>query len=313
MNDTYLRLFGEKPRQNYSSPLENNDHPELDTSELLSLENIKIFQSLIGACQWIIQLGRFDTAVHIMTLSSFRIAPRQGHLDRMKRIYGYLSKFRTATIRIRTDMPDFSDLNIVDHDWSNSPYAGTREDLPTNIPTPRGKPVKIFTYADANLYHDMLTGKAVTAVLHFLNKTPFDWFSRKQNTVETATFGAESSAARTAIEQMRANKMTLLYLGVPIQGQSILFGDNKTVVDSSTQPHSRLHKRHLMLSYHYVREALASGAYVYAFVPGEANPSDILSKHWGHQVVWPLLKPILFHQGDTYDLWGVLTSRMVGE
>ena len=53
----------------------------------------------------------------------------------MKRIYGYLYKFRFATIRIRTDMPDFSDLNVVDSDWSNSPYAGTREDLPTNLPT----------------------------------------------------------------------------------------------------------------------------------------------------------------------------------
>ena len=97
--------------------------------------------------------------------------------------------------------------------------------------------------------------------------------------------------------------MTLLYLDVPIQGQSILFRDNKTVVDSTTQLHSRLHKRHLMLSYQYVREALASGSYIYAFVKEDANPSDVLSKHWGHQAVWPLLKPIVFDQGDTYDLW----------
>ena len=79
--------------------------------------------------------------------------------------------------------------------------------------------------------------------------------------------------------------MTLLYLCVPIQGQSILCGDNKTVVESMTQPHSRLHTRHLMLSYHNVREALASGAYIYAFIKGEANPSDVLSKHWDHQAV----------------------------
>jgi hypothetical protein len=55
------------------------------------------------------------------------------------------------------------------------------------------------TYVDANLYHDMLTGKAVTGILHFLNQTPFDWFTKKQATVETATFGSENSAARTAI------------------------------------------------------------------------------------------------------------------
>ena len=118
-------------------------------------------------------------------------------------------------------MPDFSDLNVVDCDWSNYPYAGTREYLPPNLPTPRGKSVNMYTYADANLYHDMLNGKDVTIILHFPNKTPFDWFSKKQQTAETTTFGTESSAVRTAIEQMRAKKMTLLYLGVPIQGQSI--------------------------------------------------------------------------------------------
>ena len=59
-----------------------------------------------------------------------------------------------------------------------------------------------------------------------------------------------------------------------------------------------------MLSYHYVHEALASSAYIYMpFVKGEANPSDVLSKHWGHRAVWPLLKPILFYHGDTYHLW----------
>ena len=66
MVDTYVRLFGEKPKTKYNSPLEKNDRPELDESELIELPQIKIFQSLIGSCQWVIQLGRFDIAVHIM-------------------------------------------------------------------------------------------------------------------------------------------------------------------------------------------------------------------------------------------------------
>ena len=150
--------------------------------------------------------------------------------------------------------------------------------------------------------HDHLTGKAVTACLHFINQTPFDWFCKKQSTVETATYGAESTAARTCIEQMRANKMTLMYLGVPIVGPSVLFGDNQTVVDSGTIPHAKLKKRHLMLSYHYVREAIASGSYVYAFIKGKDNPSDILSKHWSHSATWPNLKPLMFHEGDTINI-----------
>ena len=198
-------------------------------------------------------------------------------------------------------MPDVSDMEFEEYDWSRTPYAGSKEEYPKNLPAARGKPVLSLSYVDANLYHDMLSGKAVTAVLHFLNQTPIDWFSKKQSTVETATFGSENVAARTAIEQMKHLKYTLLYLGVPVVDRSILIGDNKTVVDSTTQPHSRLVKRHLMLSYHYVREAIATGNYAFVWLNGKDNPSDILSKHWGMQSVWQVLQPLLFWHGDTLD------------
>ena len=301
MKDTYVRLFGKNPTE-AQSPLEPNCNPELDTTDLLEGDEIKIFQTLVGQASWVIQLGRFDIGVHVMTLSSFRVSPRKGHLECMKRIYGYCWKFKNATIRVRTGMPDFSDLKVAKVDWSKTPYAGAREDRPRNLPVARGKPVQLYTYADANLGHNKLNGKSVTAILHFMNGTPYDWFSKLQSVVNTATYGSESTAARTAIEQMRTNKMTLQYLGVPIVGPSILFGDNKTVVDSSSLPQSKLHKRHLMLSYHYVREALATGEYVYSFVNGKINPSDILSKHWAHKDVWPLLNTLLFWKGDTLNL-----------
>jgi hypothetical protein len=298
MMSVYESLFGESPRYR-QSPLEPNDHPELDQTSLLDTDKIKLYQSLVGAAQWVVSLGRFDIAVHVMTLSGFCAAPREGHLERMKRIYSYLCKFKNGAIRYRTDSPNYSDLKTVEYDWSRTVYTGAHEEYPSNLPAARGEPVQMGTYVDANLYHNMFTGKAVTGILHYLNKTPFDWFTKKQSTVETATFGSENSAARTAIEHMKANMMTLLYLGVPVIDRSVLFGDNKSVVDSTTQPHSKLHKRHLMLSYHYVREAIATGNYAYCWIDGKKNPADVLSKHWGYQSVWHLLRPILFWRGDT--------------
>jgi len=234
-----------------------------------------------------------------MTLSSFCSQPRKGHLERLQRVYGYLSKMRHGAIRIRTDLPDLSDLPTIDYDWSTSPYADSCEELPSDAPPPRGRSVQITTYADSNLLHDVLSGKSVTAILHFLNKTPIDWFCKKQSTVETATFGSESCAARTACEQIRDLKLTLLYLGVPLEGTCILAGDNKTVVNTTSMPHGKLHKRHLMLSYHYVREAVATGAIRYYHVPGVFNFSDVLSTHWSYSTVWPLLQPLLFWQAPT--------------
>ena len=50
--------------------------------------------------------------------------------------------------------------------------------------------------------HCMVTGKSVTGELDFLNKTPIDWHTKKQATVETATYGAEFVAAHTCTERI---------------------------------------------------------------------------------------------------------------
>jgi len=98
----------------------------------------------------------------------------------------------TLRFRFRTEIPDTSDFDFLVQDWSNSPYADTREEFPKNLPLARGKPVLMTTFVDANLMHDVLSGKSVTGVLHCFNKTPIDWYSKKQNTVETATYGLKT-------------------------------------------------------------------------------------------------------------------------
>ena len=297
----YKRIFGQNPKQ-ASSPLVKGDHPELDMSDLLDIDDIKIYQSLIGGLQWVIQIGRFDIATAVMTMSRFRAAPRVGHMERVKRIHGCLSKMRHGAIRIRTDMPDYSDIPEKIHNWEYSPCGKVKEEIPHNCPKPLGKPVKSTHYVDANLLHDLISGRSVTGILHLLNKTPTDWWSKLQNTVETATFGSEYIAARTCTEQIIDLRNTLRYLGVPIEGASMMFGDNETVVNTASVPHSKIQKRHNALSYHRTREAIAAGITRFYHVPGDTNPADILSKHWDYPSVWSQLRPLLFWKGDTAEL-----------
>ena len=205
---------------------------------------------------------------------------------------------RDACIRFRTDVPDYSDLPIPQYDWTNSVYGDITEAKPTDAPTPLGSYVVLTHYVDANLYHDMLTGRSVTGILHLINQTPIDFYSKKQATVETATYGSEFVAARTCVEQIIDLRNTLRYLGVPIQGSSVMFGDNQSVVGSSTTPDAKLHKRHTALSFHRVREAIASKLINFYHLKGECNPADILSKHWGYAQIKDQLKALLFWQGD---------------
>jgi hypothetical protein len=117
------------------------------------------------------------------------MALRIGHLNRLRRIYGYLSKMRYYSIRVRTDEPDYSDLPENSYDWTYSVYGNVKELLPTDAPELLGKYVTLSHYVDVNIMHDVTIGRSVTGIIHLANTTPIGWYSKKQATVETATYG----------------------------------------------------------------------------------------------------------------------------
>ena len=122
--------------------------------------------------------------------------------------------------------------------------------LPDDMPEPLGEAVFTTTAMDA--------GKSLTGCLHMVDKTPVDLYSKKQATVETATYGSEFVTAKTATEQIMDTRQNLKYLGAPVGAKSFLIGDNRSVVTSATLPHSTLTKRHNILAFCRVREAIAA-------------------------------------------------------
>jgi hypothetical protein len=122
---------------------------------------------------------------------------------------GYLSNFHFAELCTLTNEPNFSDIEVAEYDWSKSIYGNASEAVPKDAPEPLGKPVTMTHCQDVNLYHDIITGRSVTAILHLLNKFPIDWYSKKQATVKTATYGSEYISARTCVDQIVDLQTTL--------------------------------------------------------------------------------------------------------
>ena len=73
--DSYKKMFPNENFINAKSPLEKNDHPELDNSELCNEVQITKYMSMIGQLQWAITLGRYDVLAEVMSISRFRLAP----------------------------------------------------------------------------------------------------------------------------------------------------------------------------------------------------------------------------------------------
>jgi hypothetical protein len=139
----------------------------------------------------------------------------------------------------------------------------------------------------------MITGRPEVMDMSTLWR-PIDWYSKLQGTVEMATFGSEYIAMRTCTEKIIDHRTSLRYLGVPVKGAAMMFGDNESVVNTASIPHGKLHKRYNALAFHRTREAIAANITRYYHINGKKNPSDILSKHWDMPSVWDSLKPLLF-------------------
>ena len=99
--ESYKKIFSNENFLYVKSPLEKNGHQELDNTELCNEEQITKYMYMIEQLQWAITLGRYDILAHVMSMSRFRLAPKIGHLERLKRLYGYLAKTKCFAIRYR--------------------------------------------------------------------------------------------------------------------------------------------------------------------------------------------------------------------
>ena len=240
--ESFKKMFGEDPpKQGVSCPIEPKSHPELDESPLLGAEGVKQYQSIIGALLWAVTLGRFDIFIAVTALSSFRVAPREGHLGMAKRVVGFLAKNPSSAIRFRVGEPPLEMMfrdKIPETNWMGSVYGNAKEELWKGLPEPKGKSVETTHWVDADLMSCKVTGRSTTGILHFINQTPVAWFSKRQATVETATYGSEFVAARQCTDQIEDIRFTLRAMGVPLAGPAWMLGDNHSVITQSTIPQS---------------------------------------------------------------------------
>ena len=91
--------------------------PELNKTPLLDPGEASNFQTLTGSANWIITLGCFDIAYATMALSRFPVAPSEGRLKSMRRVFRYIKR--------QPDGRLLCDLSHTDHDTYPTPPLNT--------------------------------------------------------------------------------------------------------------------------------------------------------------------------------------------
>ena len=230
-------------------------------------------------------------------MAQYSMAPREGHMDAVQRIFGYVATYPNAMIPI-----DIKDAPIreqaeasMDQNWIEF-YPDACEDIPHDMPPPMGMPGKITVYVDADHARDKVTRRSVTGIILLLNNTPLVWVCKRQRTVETSTYGAELVAARLAVDLIIEMRYKLRMLGVKMEEKSVMVGDNMSVVINTTIPSSVLKKKNLACSYHRVREAIAGRIVDFGKILSEENLADINTKPLGPTAFHRLVDPYLFRK-----------------
>ncbi|GAX25842.1 hypothetical protein FisN_6Hu120 [Fistulifera solaris] len=259
-------------------PMPQNYRPEEDTTRVLGDRLASRYQQLIGMLRWACELGRVDILLETALMSTCLCMPREGHLEAVYKIFAYLDAHRQSNMIFDPKVVELNESAFNKTDWADSVYGDVSEELPPNAPEPLGMPVHITCFVDANHAGDTQTRRSQTGFIIYLNNAPIDWYSKKQNTCESSTFGSEFVAMRIAVERIRALRYKLRMFGIPIAGPAIILGDNESVVNSASKMEARLNKKHNAICFHAVREACAAGWIRVGWEPTATNIADLFTK-----------------------------------
>jgi hypothetical protein len=184
-----------------STPLSAGYRPELDQSNELDPRCASYYQSVIDVLRWACELGRINILAGVSMLSQYLASPGEGHLQQVFHIFGYLKSHEKSTLVFDDTKPYFGSSHFKKCDWGEF-YPNAHEAIPINAPEACGKVVTTSCFVDAYHAGCQVTRRSHTGIIIFVNQAPIIWYSKRQNTVETSTFGFEFVGMRIAVELM---------------------------------------------------------------------------------------------------------------
>ena len=251
-------------------------HPELDVSEYCNQSDASFFHSHTGILRWAVELGRIDISTEASMLAAFLAAPQNSHLHAaLLHIYAYLNTHEWSKIVL--DAREFDHPPEHAFDWTMF-YPYVEELILPNAPPAYGKLVQTTCQCDSDHAGDLHTRRSWTGILLYVNWAPILWFSKKQMSVETLTFGSEFMALKMATKMIKGLRYKLRMMGIPIEDRTWTLVDNKSVVMNTSRPDSTLKKKSNLVAYHYVHEAADAKETLISFQLSEDNHADMLTK-----------------------------------
>ena len=101
-------------------------------------------------------------------LASQLAIPREGHMDAVLHIFGYLRQKYNSRLALDPTYPNIDMSDFKECDWKQF-YGEAKEAIPPNAPESRGKDVDLRMFIDSDHAGDKVTRRSRTGFMIYMN------------------------------------------------------------------------------------------------------------------------------------------------
>ena len=177
------------------TPMATTYHPSEDVTKEMNAEGLQLYQELIGIISWAVQIGRVDILLEVSLISSQLTLTRVGHIQAVYRVFGYLKQVPKRKMYFDPRKPMIYKDRLQKFDWEDF-YPDACEPIPLYMPRPSGNSMLTHCFVDANHAGDKTNRRYTEGIIIVCNRAPVIWHIKRQNDVETLTFGSEFTAMK---------------------------------------------------------------------------------------------------------------------
>jgi hypothetical protein len=234
-------------RIDYGTRLSTNTFLNQTLDTLLSPDQIREFQSRVGACSYLAIQSRPDILYAVNTLSRKTKEPNMEDWEAIQRVLYYIVGSR--------------DLGLLLHS---------------------GEGIKLYATVDASYatHSDLKSHTGCT--LHIgRHSASFRSLTKKQSVMADSSTVAEYIGAHVAAKEILWTRNFLFELGFQQQEATTLFEDNQSTIKLISKPGNGNKTKHIDLRFNFIRDQVAQQTIKIEYLPTTEMISDILTKPLG--------------------------------
>jgi hypothetical protein len=211
----------------------DDDSPDVDQSS---------YRSMIGSLLYI--TTSHPDIMHVVGMvGRFQSAPKQSHLQAVKRIFRYLKETMTYGL------------------WY-----------------PSNQNFQLTAYSDADWANCVDERKSTSGGAFFLGDSLVAWLSKKKSSISLSTTEAEYIVVATCCTQVLWMIQTLADLEVKYAAPIPIHCDNTSAISVSKNPVLHSKTKHIPIKYHFLREQVTNQVVKVHYIPTTEQIADIFTK-----------------------------------